>query len=127
MNYQLFIWLHLATIVPSFFIGGFLLLNKKGTNIHKRLGKIYMVLMLLTAFFTLFMSEVDGPKLFGHFGYLHIFTFLVLYQVPRAYFAVKKGNIKTHRFHMMLLYFGGILLAGTVAFQTGRFLNDLFF
>jgi uncharacterized membrane protein len=102
-------YFHLLTVVPAFFIGGFLLLNRKGTRIHKQLGKLYLALMFSTGFITFFMSSPEtGQKIFNHFGYLHIFTILVLYQVPTAYFSAKNGNIKVHRFHMILLYVGGI-------------------
>ena len=48
------IYAHLATIVPAAFIGAYLLLRQKGTPGHRLLGKIYMILMMITAMITLF-------------------------------------------------------------------------
>jgi uncharacterized membrane protein len=82
MHYEQLAWVHLSTIVPAFLIGTFLLLNRKGTKVHKALGKIYMLLMLATGIITLFMPAYIGPQIFNHFGLLHLFSLLVLVTVP---------------------------------------------
>ena len=53
------ILLHLSTIGPAFLMGTYIMLNKKGTQPHKRLGRVYMGLMLLTALVTLLISRTD--------------------------------------------------------------------
>lgn len=127
MEYIDLLYIHLATVVPCFFIGGILLLIKKGTNIHKILGRIYMILMLVTAMVTLFMPAEVGPQFLNHFGWIHCFSFLTIYTVPTAYWAIKKGNVKTHKRKMILLYFGAIIIAGGFTFTPGRYLHHFFF
>jgi len=39
MSYLHLAFLHLATVVPAFFIGGYLLWARKGTPRHRRLGR----------------------------------------------------------------------------------------
>ena len=124
MTYLQLAYLHLGTVFPAFLIGTFLLLNRKGTPAHKVLGKIYMSLMLVTAIVTLFMSAGVGPTLLGHFGFIHLFSFLVFYLVPTAYLALRGGNIKKHRDSMIGLYVGGILIAGGFTFVPGRLLHS---
>ncbi len=124
MTYLQLAYLHLGTVFPAFLIGTFLLLNRKGTPAHKVLGKIYMSLMLVTAIVTLFMSAGVGPTLLGHFGFIHLFSFLVFYSVPTAYLALRGGNIKKHRDSMIGLYVGGILIAGGFTFVPGRLLHS---
>lgn len=126
-GYLTLAYLHLATVVPAFFIGTYLLLNSKGTPHHKRLGRVYMVLMLLTAVFTLLMPATVGPQLLHHFGFIHIFSVLVLYLVPSAYVAVGRGDIKRHRGNMIGLYVGGLIIAGVFAFMPGRLLHHWLF
>jgi uncharacterized membrane protein len=118
---------HLITVIPCVFLGGYLLLVRKGTAIHRLLGKIYMVLMMITAFITLFMPAAVGSRLFNHFGWIHLFTVLTLWTVPTAYLAVRKGNIKAHKRKMMLLYFGALVIAGGFTFVPGRYMHELFF
>jgi uncharacterized membrane protein len=127
MSYEVLMYIHLATVVPCFFIGGLLLLIKKGTPIHKSLGRVYMILMLFTASVTLFMPAHVGPRIFNHFGWLHSFSFLTIYTVPTAYLAIRKGNVRRHKIKMILLYFGAIIIAGGFTFTPGRYLHSLFF
>jgi uncharacterized membrane protein len=127
MNYDDLMYIHLATVVPCFFIGGLLLLIKKGTGIHRRLGRVYMVLMLITAMVTLFMPAHVGPRILNHFGWIHSFSFLTLYTVPTAYIAIKKGQRKRHMLKMILLYAGAIIIAGGFTFVPGRYLHSVFF
>lgn len=127
MDYISLMYFHLVTVVPCFFIGGLLLIIKKGTNIHVYLGRVYMILMMVTAFLTLFMSAEVGPRLFDHFGYIHSFSFLTIFMVPRAYLAIKKGDVKTHKWTMIFLYIGAIIIAGGFTFVPGRYLHEVFF
>jgi uncharacterized membrane protein len=125
--YDTLMFLHLYTVIPCVFIGGFLLVIKKGTGIHKRLGRLYMVLMLFTAIVTLFMPAYVGGRVLNHFGWIHLFSFLTIWTVPTAYIAIKKGNIKAHKRKMILLYFGALIIAGAFTLMPGRYLHDVFF
>lgn len=127
MNYIELMYLHLATVVPAFVIGTIVLILKKGTNFHKIFGRIYMILMMITALITLFMQAEVGPKILNHFGWIHSFSFLTIYTVPTAYLAIKKRDVKSHKRKMILLYFGAIIIAGGFTFVPGRYLHTLFF
>lgn len=120
-------YIHLATVVPCFFLGAVLFIIKKGTSIHKKMGRVYMILMLITAIVTLFMPAEVGPRFLNHFGWIHSFSFLTIYTVPTAYLAIKKGNVRAHKIKMILLYVGAILIAGGFTFVPGRYLHTLFF
>lgn len=85
-----------------------------------------MLLMLLTATVTLFMSAEVGSKVLDHFGFIHLFALLVFYSVPAAYIAIRKGDIKKHRMNMLGLYFGGLVIAGAFTFVPGRLLHSWF-
>jgi uncharacterized membrane protein len=123
MDYNLLAYLHLATIFPAFLIATYLLINRKGSPLHKALGKTYMLLMLFTAMVTLFMPAKVGTAFFGHFGFIHVFSFSVFFTVPLAFYAARSGNMKLHIGNMIGLYAGGILIAGAFAFSPGRLLH----
>ena len=127
MSYHQLAYLHLATVLPAFALGTYLLLNRKGTPIHRRLGRIYLSLMAVTGIVTLFMPAVVGPTLLGHFGFIHSFSILTLVTVPSAYLAARAGRISTHRGNMIGLYVGGILIAGSLALTPGRLLHGWLF
>jgi len=127
MTYTQLAYLHLATVIPAFAIGALQMFRRKGTPTHKLLGKIYMILMLATGLITLVMPAEVGPRFLNHFGFIHAFSFLALFNVPTAYLAARRGNIKTHRALMLGLYFGGILIAGAFAFSPDRMLHEWIF
>lgn len=127
MPYLSLAYLHLATVLPCFLIGAWLLLRRKGTTVHKRLGRAYAVLILFTALVTLPMPAAVGPRLLDHFGFIHLFSLLVLFSVPAALYSIRRGNVAAHRGHMVGVYVGGILIAGTFALMPGRLLHGWLF
>ena len=127
MTYMQLTYLHLGSLVPAVVIGSYLLLNRKGTPVHRLLGKIYMGLMLFTAIITLFMEALVGPKFLNHFGFLHLLSLFVLYTVPTAYRAIRVGNIKLHKRKMVGLYVGALLVAGAFTLSPGRLIHTWLF
>lgn len=127
MTYLQLAYAHLVTVFPAFLIGSYLMIWKKGTRYHRKLGRIYLGLMLATGITTLFMPAEVGPRFFFHFGYIHLLSILTLATVPIAYFAVKTHRLALHRNSMIGLYFGGILIAGSFAFMPGRMLYGWLF
>jgi uncharacterized membrane protein len=118
---------HLATVVPCIFLLAYLLLAKKGGKIHRKLGMVYMALMSATAFLTLLLPPKVGPQFLNHFGSIHILSFVVMWTVPTALIAIKKGNVKAHQRKIVILYVSAILIAGAFTFVSGRYLHEVFF
>jgi|TARA_B110000908_G_scaffold5444_1_gene6925 uncharacterized membrane protein len=125
--YETLSFMHLGAIAPAFLMATFMMVTKKGTEVHKLIGRIYMVLMLFTAMVTLLMSAQVGPRLFNHFGFIHLLSVLVLYCVPSAYWAIKNGNVKRHKWSMIGLYIGGLIVAGGFTLMPGRMLGNVLF
>lgn len=122
------VFVHLMILLPCIVLGTYLIFAKKGTRFHKQIGKIYMILMGITGVLTLFIPAQVGQRVFNHFGVLHLLSLLTMYSVPKAWFAIKKGDVKTHKQSMIRLYIGGIIIAGSFAiFAPGRYLHSLFF
>lgn len=127
MSYMTLVYLHLGTVLPAIALGALQFAVPKGTVVHRSMGRVYMVLMFTTAGISLLLPAAVGPQVLGHFGFIHAFSFLTLYSVPAAYFAARRGDIRTHRGNMIGLYVGGILIAGSLAFAPGRLLNQWVF
>ena len=70
------VYAHLATVLPAFVIGTYMMFSRKGSKPHRLMGKIYMALMMTTAVIALFIKAEVGPQLFGHFGFIHLFSVL---------------------------------------------------
>ncbi|MFT6095995.1 MAG: putative membrane protein [Nonlabens sp.] len=125
--YYALLYLHLITVIPCVFVGAYLLLFSKGTKWHRSLGKYYMISMAITAVVSLFMPAMVGPQFLGHFGWIHLFSFLTLWSVPTAYIAIRKGQVKKHKIKMILLYIGALMIAGGFTFMPGRYMYEVFF
>lgn len=119
--------LHLATVVPAAMLGTYLIFWAKGTANHRLLGKIYMTLMLVTALASLLIPTAGETQFLGHFGWIHLLSLVVLVSIPRAYYAARNHDVIKHKFEMIGLYVGGILVAGAFTLAPGRYLNQLFF
>lgn len=104
MANRFLIYAHLATVLPAAFIGTWIFLSRKGTSLHRFLGKIYLILMLITGIITLMMPAEIGPQVFHHFGVIHLLSFLTIYTVPTAYLAARRRNIAAHQMAMISLY-----------------------
>ena len=116
--------LHLLTVVPAFVIGTWMIfLSTKGSWLHRRLGAVYMALMLITAGAAFFVRGTNGTSL----SWIHLFIPLTLVSVASAIWAVRHGNIAAHRNAMIGLYVGGLLIAGAFTFTPGRLMHRIFF
>ncbi|MFT5925780.1 MAG: putative membrane protein [Rubritalea sp.] len=125
--YYTLMYIHLVTVIPCVFVGAYLLLFSKGTKWHRSLGKYYMISMVITAVVSLLMPAMVGPQFLGHFGWIHLFSFLTLWSVPTAYIAIRKGQVKKHKIKMILLYIGALMIAGGFTFVPGRYMYEVFF
>jgi uncharacterized membrane protein len=118
------IQIHLATVVPAFAIGTWLIFGStKGSTTHRALGVTYLALMTVTAASTVFIRTINP----GGFSPVHLFIPLTLYGVFAALWNVRRGNIKGHRSAMLGLYFGGLLIAGAFTLLPGRLMHGVFF
>lgn len=108
--------IHLATVFPAVPLGGYVLFRRKGDPLHRMLGSIWVVLMLVTAISSFWLS----------FSFIHIFSVLVLVSLPFSLWRLSKGDIVGHRRSMEGMYIG-LVVAGAFAFIPGRLLGTLLF
>lgn len=116
------IQIHLATVLPAFVIGTWLILaSRKGSPFHRALGKVYLGLMTATAIASLFIREVNP----GGFSLIHLFVPATLIGVAAGLMNARTGDIAGHKRAMLGLYIGGLLIAGALTFAPGRLMNRL--
>lgn len=122
----LMVW-HLFTVLPALVLGTWLVIRRKGTPLHRMLGRIYMLLMISTSLIALLMPAHVGPTLLGHFGWIHLLCAVVLWQVPKSWWAIRHGDVRTHRISMLSVYAFGLLTAGAFTLLPGRYLHTVLF
>jgi uncharacterized membrane protein len=116
--------IHLATVLPAFAIGTWLIFfSTKGARWHRALGAAYLTLMTATAIATFFIRSINS----GGFSLVHLFIPLTLFGVFAALWNVRRGDIKGHRNAMLGLYVGGLLIADGLTLLPSRLLHQVFF
>ena len=118
--------IHLSTVIPAVLLGPVVLLRKKGDATHRLLGRIWAVLMLVTAIASAFIRAPGGGILGTGYSAIHAFTIWTLICVPLAVWLVRKGHVDAHRRMMGGLYIG-LLVAGAFSFIPGRIMGNLVF
>jgi len=128
LHAPLAVLIHVASVVPAFFIGTYqIFLSRKGAPFHRALGYVYLVLMTVTAITTLFIHALmpNGP--FGGFSPIHLLVGLTLFGVVGALRGAWTHNIAMHRYSMLGVYVGGLLIAGSLTFLPGRIMHAVVF
>ena len=119
--------IHLATVVPAFFIGTWqIFLSRKGAFGHRTLGYVYLGLITVTAVDALFIHALMPNAPLG-FSPIHVLVPLTLFGVVSALLAARKHDIRGHRNAMIGVYVGGMLVAGSLTLLPGRILHAVVF
>jgi uncharacterized membrane protein len=120
--------LHVATVVPAFLLGTWLIFfSRKGARHHRAAGYVYLSLMTVTSIAALFVHTImpNGP--FFGFSPIHLFVPLTLSGVVGALYYARRHNIRAHRRSMLGVYIGGLLIAGSLTLLPGRIMHTVFF
>lgn len=124
------ILLHFFTVVPAFVLGTYqLFISRRGSPTHRLVGKIYLVLMSVTAVAATFIPSFSSVSLgLGplRVGLIHLFVPLTIWSVCSTRLALRAGNIHAHAASMRGLYIGGIIIAGLLTFAPGRIMYRMF-
>jgi len=115
--------IHLAFALVSFALGIFMFARRKGTLSHKAYGRIWMVLILVTAISSFWITGLAG---IGHFSVIHILSVITILAAFGAVLAIRRGHVRTHRNAVIALFIGSMIGAGAGAFVPGRLLSQVF-
>jgi uncharacterized membrane protein len=119
------IQIHAFSALAALLLGAFVLWRRKGTALHRALGKVWVLLMLTTATSALFIHEI---RLIGPFSPIHIFVVMVYLGIGQGLWAIRvQRNIAAHRAQMQGVYFGSLLVAGAFTFLPGRRMHAVLF
>jgi len=117
------IQLHLATIVVALLATAVILPMTKGTRLHRITGWVWSVSMVATSIISFWISTID---VFWGFSPIHIFSLIVLFNVPYAIVSIRRGNVAAHKNAMMGVTIGALGVAGAFTFLPGRTMWEVF-
>lgn len=124
LDASLAIQLHLATILIALISTAVILPMEKGTRLHRITGWIWAVSMMTTAVITFWISTFDA---FFGFSPIHVFSLIVLYNVPFAIISIRRGNVEAHKNAMLGVTVGALGTAGLFTLLPGRVMHEVLF
>jgi uncharacterized membrane protein len=120
--------IHVATVIPAFFIGTWLIfLSRKGTTLHRAGGTVYFALMVATSITAIFVRSLSPDAPFFGFSPIHLLIPLTLYGLYGVLRGALSGNIAMHRRAVFGTYFGALIIAGGFTLLPGRIMHSVFF
>lgn len=119
---SLAIQLHTVAALSALVLGIVQLSLPKGTALHRVIGWIWITLMTLIALSSFFIHEI---RLLGLWSPIHLLSILTLVLLVLALRAVRQGNIKAHRNHMLGLFIFALIGAGVFTLMLGRIMHSV--
>lgn len=120
---SLVVQLHLYAALAAIGLGAVLMLSRKGKRLHRFAGWVWVALILLVAGSSLFITGLNGDK----WSLIHLLAGWTIITAPLALLAARRHKVRQHRRAMMGIFYGGVLVAGALAFIPGRLLWNVFF
>jgi uncharacterized membrane protein len=115
--------IHLAAVVPAVAIGVTQLFLTKGTRLHKAMGWIWVLAMLVAVISSFWIMEIrKGAGL----SFIHLLSAWVLFTLSAAIWHIRRGNVRAHKGYMVGTMVG-LAGAGLGALAPGRFLSVALF
>ena len=124
LDAPLAIQIHVAAVVPAAILGAYMFWARKGTPVHRLLGKVWLGLMVVAALSSFFIHTIN--LLLG-FSPIHLLSAYVLYGSWQAIRAARQHRIREHRLNVIGMYVGGILVAGGFTLLPGRLMHEVLF
>lgn len=115
--------IHLATVLAALVLATVQVVGPKGRTLHRVLGWVLAILLLITAVASLFIRNPAG----GLFNPFQVFSIWTLIGVPWALVAARRHDIRRHARLMYGFYFGALIFAGLLTLLPGRLMWWVFF
>ncbi len=117
------IWLHFGSLLVALVLTPVLLLRRRGNRLHRQLGWIWAIAMMVTALASLRVRILNH----GHFSPIHLLSVLVIVSVPLLVWRARTHRVEAHRRSIRGIVTGGIIVAGFLTFPFGRLLGHWLF
>lgn len=121
---SLAVQVHAFAAMAAFALGIVQLSAPKGTAPHRALGWIWALLMGAVGISAFFIHTI---RLWGPWSPIHLLAIFTLITLPVAVLHARRHDIKMHRWAMISLFFGALVIAGLFTFVPGRIMHAVAF
>lgn len=116
--------LHAIAAMIAIMLGGIQLVMKKGGTIHVFIGKAWVFIILVVAFSSFFIHQI---QFWGLYSPIHLLSILTIILTAFGINLARQGKIKRHGQVMAALYGFALILAGLFTLLPGRVMHAVFF
>jgi len=114
------IQIHAFAAIGAFALGLVQLAAPKGTLPHRTIGWIWVALMAVIAVSSFWIHEL---RIVGPFSPIHLLSIFTLVMLPLAVMHARRHNVTQHRWAMIGIFTGALLVAGAFTFLPGRIMH----
>ena len=118
------IQIHAFAAMSAFALGIVQLAAPKGTIPHRLLGWIWVALMVVVGVTAFFIHEI---RLWGPWSPIHLLAIFTLVMLPLAVWRARRHQVERHRWAMISIFTGGLVIAGAFTFLPGRIMHGVAF
>jgi uncharacterized membrane protein len=116
--------LHAFAAMAAFVLGVVQFAAPKGTLPHRTLGWIWVGLMAAVAVSSLWIHQI---RLFGPWSPIHLLSIFTLVMLPLGVWRAHRHQVSAHRWTMIGIFSGALVIAGLFTFVPGRIMHAVLF
>jgi uncharacterized membrane protein len=118
------IQLHAFAAMTAFVLGVVQLSAPKGTLPHRTVGWIWVALMLAVSISAFWIHHL---RLWGPWSPIHLLAIFTLVMLPLGVWAAHRHAVERHRWTMIGIFAGALVIAGVFTFVPGRIMYQVAF
>jgi uncharacterized membrane protein len=116
--------LHAFTAMAAFAIGIVQLSAPKGTTAHRTVGWLWVLLMLVVSVSAFWIHTI---RLWGPWSPIHLLAIFTLITLPIGLLHARHHRVVAHKWTMISIFFGALVIAGVFTFVPGRIMHTVAF
>ena len=124
LNAETAIQLHAVAAISAFALGVFQLTAPKGTLRHRTTGFLWVALMTVVAASGFWIHEI---RLWGPWSPIHLLSIFTLVMLPIGVWRAHLHKVDAHKWTMVGIFGGALVIAGVFTFAPGRIMYRMFF
>lgn len=118
------IQIHAIAAMSAFALGLVQFAAPKGTLPHRTVGWIWVALMTVVSVSAFFIHEL---RIWGPWSPIHLLAIFTLVMLPIAVLHAHRHRVQSHRWTMVGIFTGALLIAGLFTFVPGRIMYAVTF
>ena len=118
------IQLHAFAAMSAFVLGLVQLAAPKGTLPHRTLGAIWVAIMFVVAISSFFIHQL---RVWGPWSPIHLLSIFTLVMLPLGVWRAHNHQVQRHRWIMISLFCGALVIAGLFTLAPGRIMHAVVF